>query len=279
MPEAARAKINLFLHAGAKRADGFHELESLVAFADIGDALSFEAAEGLSLAMDGPFAAALPNDADNLVLRAARALAAHAGIEPHAKITLTKNLPVASGIGGGSADAAAALRGLARLWKLELPLHDMAGIALPIGSDVPVCLASRPAWMTGRGEHRHARGAAPCRDGAGQSGCCDFDGASFCASFIRAPAPARRSPAQSIRRVNWSRISKTTTNDLEAPAREIAPVIGDVLAALSGAMCARMSGSGATCFGIYADDIAASNAAAEIARAHPAWWVKVTHTI
>ncbi len=153
MAEAARAKINLFLHAGAKRADGFHELESLVAFADIGDALSFEAAEGLSLATDGPFASAIRNEADNLVLRAARALAAHAGIAPHAKITLTKNLPVASGIGGGSADAAAALRGLARLWKLELPLHDMAGIALPIGSDVPVCLASRPAWMTGRGEH------------------------------------------------------------------------------------------------------------------------------
>ena len=278
MGEAARAKINLFLHAGAKRADGFHELESLVAFADTGDVLCFEPADTLSLATDGPFASAIQNEPDNLVLKAGRALAAHACTEPRAKIALTKNLPVASGIGGGSADAAAALRGLAKLWKLDYPLHAMAGVALPLGSDVPVCLASRPAWMTGRGEHVTPVALPHVAMVLVNPGVAISTADVFARLHSRTgtgtPKPGAIHSAGEL--VTYL---KTTTNDLEAPAREIAAVIGDVLAALSGAMLSRMSGSGATCFGIYADDAAANAAAVTISKAHPHWWVKATHTI
>ena len=178
--EAARvfapAKINLFLHVGGKRADGYHALESLVVFARAGDELAFERADEFSLTIDGPFAAALLPDPDNLVLKAARALAALAGVRKGARIALTKNLPVASGIGGGSADAAAALRGLNVLWQMHLPPEELRTIAAQIGSDVPVCVESKPAWMEGRGEKVTALGgnarklrwywsipASPCR--------------------------------------------------------------------------------------------------------------------
>jgi 4-diphosphocytidyl-2-C-methyl-D-erythritol kinase len=272
--QAAPAKINLFLHAGAQREDGYHELESLVVFTGIADDLTFEAADTLSLVLDGPFAAALRNEPDNLVLRAARALGAHGG----ARITLTKNLPVASGIGGGSADAAAALRGLMQLWKLTVPPQALHGIALSLGSDVPVCLASAPAWMTGRGEHIQAVNlpvnAAMVLANPG-------------VSVSTADVFANLEDPTGLGAINPDRIRSTqelceylkdTRNDLEAPARAIAPVIGDVLAALSksGALLARMSGSGATCFGIYEDDAAASAAAVSIAQAHRDWWTRPT---
>ncbi len=148
----APAKINLFLHVGEKRDDGFHELESLVVFAEAGDALSFAPSGALTLTLDGPFAAGLQADGDNLVLRAARALATRAGRGAAAAIALTKNLPIASGIGGGSADAAATLRGLVRLWGLDVAWPELREIAAKLGSDVPVCVESRAAWMEGRGE-------------------------------------------------------------------------------------------------------------------------------
>src|SRR6185437_2068754 len=147
----ARAKINLFLHVGDRRADGFHPLQSLAIFTDFGDRLIAEAADGLSLTLGGSFAASL-TDGDNLVLKAARALAERAGITARAKLTLTKNLPVASGIGGGSADAAAALRALVKLWRLDLGGKELCEIAAGLGSDIPVCIASAPAFMEVRGE-------------------------------------------------------------------------------------------------------------------------------
>jgi 4-diphosphocytidyl-2-C-methyl-D-erythritol kinase len=148
----APAKINLCLHVGDKRADGFHELESLVAFVDAGDVLQFERADDLSLTIEGPFADGLSIGDDNLVLKAAQLLSARTKSNPGARIALQKNLPVASGIGGGSADAAATLRGLVDLWGLNLSASELHLIAAELGSDVPVCIESAPAWMEGRGE-------------------------------------------------------------------------------------------------------------------------------
>jgi 4-diphosphocytidyl-2-C-methyl-D-erythritol kinase len=149
---AAPAKINLFLHVTRKRPDGYHDLQSLVAFADVGDVVTLERGPALSFAIDGPFAQGLEAEADNLVLRAARTLAERRPALAGARIRLTKNLPVASGIGGGSADAAAALRGLLALYGESLPKDELLALAASLGSDIPVCVASQTAWMEGRGE-------------------------------------------------------------------------------------------------------------------------------
>jgi 4-diphosphocytidyl-2-C-methyl-D-erythritol kinase len=275
MREAARAKVNLFLHVGVRRADGFHELESLVAFADVGDALSFEPADALSLAIDGPFASALQSEPDNLVLKAARALAAHAGIEPHAKITLIKNLPIASGIGGGSADAAAALRGLCDLWNLSPSRADLNEIALSLGSDVPVCLVTKSAWMTGRGEHLAPISLPRVSMVLVNPGISISTAEVFAnlhsRSGVGTPKPGAIHSVDEL-----IAYLKSTTNDLETSARAIAPIIEEALTALlnCGALLARMSGSGATCFGIFEDDAKASAAANIIAKSHLDWWVK-----
>jgi 4-diphosphocytidyl-2-C-methyl-D-erythritol kinase len=274
--EAASAKVNLFLHVGERRADGFHPLQSLAVFTGAGDVLRAEAAPHLSLALDGPFAAGLVAESDNLVLRAARALAAEAGTLAGAVLTLTKNLPVASGIGGGSADAAAALRALQRLWKLDTDDAALLEIAAGLGSDVPVCVPSTSAYMEGRGEiltpvslprlpillvnpgvavpTRDVFAALQTRSGAGlalpQGG---FPDAAALLQFLT-----------------------RTRNDLEAPARAIQPVIAtvlDALAGLPGVALARMSGSGATCFALLQDDAACAAAAAMLGSAHPGWWV------
>jgi 4-diphosphocytidyl-2-C-methyl-D-erythritol kinase len=276
---SAPAKINLFLHVGAKRADGFHALQSLVAFAQAGDELSFAPADGLSLKIEGPFAAALQPEADNLVLKAGRALQAHAGSERGAAIVLSKNLPVASGIGGGSADCAAALRGLTRLWDLELSAETLCGIAATLGSDVPVCVAGTPQWMEGRGEILTPLEGVPAlpavlvNPGVGVP-----TGKVFAALETRRgvalPLPPRFHDADAL-----IAYLKTTANDLEAPARRIAPVIGevlDLLAAQQGVLLARMSGSGATCFALFASADAAQAAAKTILEAHPQWWAVAT---
>ena len=158
---AAPAKINLYLHVLGRRADGYHLLDSLVAFAAVGDELTIAPAPRLSLVVDGPFAHSLAVDDDNLVLRAARALAAESNCARGAAIRLTTRLPVASGIGGGSADAAAALRGLNELWNLSLPDSALARIALGLGADVPVCLAGLPSFFGGVGEAIASAGPLP----------------------------------------------------------------------------------------------------------------------
>jgi len=272
----APAKINLFLHVGGKRADGFHELESLVVFAAAGDELGFKRADELSLSIDGPFANALTSDADNLVLKAARALAAHAGVRPGARIALTKNLPVASGIGGGSADAAAALRGLARLWNLDATPERLRKIGETLGSDVPVCIDGTPAWMEGRGEKVTALSGIPqvpavlVNPGVGVS-----TGKMFAAlkerSGVGLPFPKAMRDAFDL-----AAYLNATVNDLEAPAREAAPVIGEVLNALKlqrGALLSRMSGSGATCFALFERDEFATAAARALNARNPGWWI------
>jgi 4-diphosphocytidyl-2-C-methyl-D-erythritol kinase len=237
MAELAPAKVNLALHVRGKRADGRHDLETIFAFRVDGDVLVAEPSEGLTLDVIGPFAAGLECEGDNLVLRAARALADQAGQADGAKLTLTKNLPVASGIGGGSADAAAALRLLTRMWKTN-PSH-AATVAPLLGSDVPACLLS----MTARGE------------GAGDK-LRLFDAGVADSPILLVNPLVGVSTAAVFAAWNgedhgpldyW----RDGRNDLEAPARNLAPEIGDVLEWQPGTKVARMSGSGATCFALF----------------------------
>ena len=278
----APAKINLYLHVTGKRADGYHVLDSLIAFADFGDRITAAPAHSLGLEIDGPFAGALqeatPNPDANLVLRAARALADYAGRPAAAHIQLTKNLPIAAGIGGGSADAAAALRALAELWQLPWDEAAMGALAAALGADVPVCLAGYAAFVGGIGEI--ITPAPPLPDCglvllnpgvtlptaevfAARSG--DFGAA---ARFTETPADA----------AGLARLLAPRRNDLSAAAIAIQLVIADALAALqgAGAHLARLSGSGATCFGLF-DDLDAAIAAAEsLGRAAPEWWLAAT---
>jgi 4-diphosphocytidyl-2-C-methyl-D-erythritol kinase len=276
---AARAKINLFLHVGARRADGFHPLQSLAVFTDFGDRLAVEDADDLSLAIEGPFAQAL-SDGDNLVLKAARALAARAGCQARAKLTLVKNLPVASGIGGGSADAAAALRALAGLWRLEMDEAALREIAQELGSDIPVCVPSVPAFMEGRGEDLSAILALPRLPMLLVN-----PGVAVPTKDVFGALTDRRGAEMQLPRGRFNdladllRFLEITGNDLEAPALKLQPVIGEVLSSLKavpGALFARMSGSGATCFALMSDDDGCARAAATLRKKHPGWWVQPT---
>jgi len=278
--EFAPAKINLFLHVGERRADGFHDLESLVVFAGTGDELSFEPAHELSLEIDGPFGVDLGLDPDNLVVRAARALAADVDRDLAAAITLIKNLPVASGIGGGSADAAAALRALARLWELPISDEELARIAVGLGSDVPVCLAGKASWMEGRGERVTAADGVP-----GVAAVLVNPRVAVPTVPVFKALKTRRGVGAVSHEVRARDVNglvtylKLTSNDLQAPAIEIAPAIGKALSELSrmpGCLLWRMSGSGATCFGLFEDDDAAAMAAIALERSHPKWWVSAT---
>ena len=271
----APAKINLFLHVGAHRADGYHELESLVVFADIGDELVFEPANDLRLEIGGPFAPALANEPDNLVLRAARALAAFAKIEPKARIALTKNLPVASGIGGGSADAAAALHGLTRLWKLDIAPDALQRIAVSLGADVPACLHGGALRVEGIGERLTPLPGLPVLDAVLVNPCIAVSTAEvFRRLEIRSADVPRAVPR------DWNtliRVLEHVQNDLEEPACAIAPIIREVISELCAdplALIVRMSGSGATCFALYGDADCANAAAQTIVRAYPNWWVR-----
>ena len=273
----APAKINLCLQVGTKRPDGFHDLESLVVFAAHADVIVLERSSQISLAIEGPFAECLSAGEDNLVLRAARALAEHAKCAASVRIVLDKRIPVASGVGGGSADAAAALRGLARLWNLSIPADELMDVAASLGSDVPMCVASVPAWVEGRGERIAPLDPLPplwlvlvnplvgvptgevfrrleYRTGAGMDDHpFGFADAAALLTFLR-----------------------SATNDLQRPAIGIAPVIGAVLDALGnapGVRLARMSGSGATCFGIVDDAESAKQCASALRLSHPDWWI------
>jgi 4-diphosphocytidyl-2-C-methyl-D-erythritol kinase len=274
--ERAPAKVNLTLQVTGRRADGYHELESLVVFADVGDDLRIEPADGLTLTVDGPFAAGLAGEGDNLVLRAARALAHRAGNAPGTAMTLTKNLPVASGIGGGSADAAAALRGLFRVWNLTLPAAELAALALSLGADVPVCLRGEPVVMSGIGEALQPVPAVPplwlllVNPGVAVSTPAVFKALAGAFSMVTEPRLPPPDPAGFIAWV------AARGNDLEAPACRLAPAVGAVLAALRqrpDCLLARMSGSGATCFGVFASGAAARAGAAAVAARNPDWWV------
>lgn len=275
----APAKINLYLHVTGKRADGYHSLDSLVVFARLGDRLAMRPAERLGLEVVGPFASAVPAGADNLVVRAARSLAGLAGVEARAAIVLEKKLPVAAGLGGGSADAAAALRGLAELWRLPVGERELLDLGLSLGADVPACLIGRPAQVGGIGEAVMPVSPLPHVDLVLVNPGPPAPTAQVFAAFqgpMSAPAGLGEVPPTLADVVQ---VLAARGNDLEAPARALVPAIAEVLDALwaqSGCLLARMSGSGPTCFGIFADGAAAARAAAAIASQRPHWWCAVS---
>lgn len=264
LTETAWAKINLALHVRRRRDDGYHDIESVFAFADDGDVLAAEVDKSLSLQMKGPFSAALSGEADNLVLRAARALGEGRG----ARITLDKRLPVASGIGGGSADAAAALRLLARLWGI-VDWGLLHRIAAELGADVPACLESRTLRGEGRGDQLTI-----------------LDGAALSGVPVLLINPGVATPTGPVF-AGWDGVDRGPLgeafegrNDLEASAIALVPEIGgliDALAAAPGVRLARMSGSGATCFALFDDDASRDAASAAIAARWPDYWRLAAH--
>jgi 4-diphosphocytidyl-2-C-methyl-D-erythritol kinase len=268
----ARAKVNLWLKIVGRRADGYHLLESLVAFADLADVIEAVPSGGLSLQVDGPQSAALSAEADNLVLKAARLLAGRAGVSPRAALHLTKNIPVAAGLGGGSADAAAALAELVALWRIALPAEELFDLAGALGADVPMCLAGRPALASGVGERLAPTPPLPaCAILLVNPGVALPTAEVFAArqGAFSAPATATR-PWGDLD--DFARTLAVHGNDLEPPAIALRPIIADVLAALragAGVRYAAMSGSGATCFALY-DDVARASVAASSLPA--AWW-------
>lgn len=273
LTDFAPAKVNLHLHVTGRRADGYHLLDSLVVFAGAGDVLHAKPADELGLSVAGPFAGGLAQEADNLVLRAARLLAELTGVRAGAWLVLEKNLPVASGIGGGSADAAAALRLLCRLWQVAPAPEALHQVAQRLGADVPVCMVNRSARMSGIGEV-----LAPVPPLPGVGLVLVNPGVSVSTPSVFKARNGGFSPpadfpdcwldARSL--AAWLQAAR---NDLEAPAMALVPVIADVLdalRALPGCLLARMSGSGATCFGLFASPEEAERAAALLRR--PGWW-------
>jgi len=274
--ETARAKVNLFLHVVGRRPDGYHLLDSLVVFTDAADIVTAEAAATLQLDITGPFASDLVVDDGNLVLRAAQALAAATRSRTGARLTLSKRLPVASGIGGGSADAAATLRALTRLWRCGLEERRLTEIALSLGADVPVCLVSRPARLGGIGEILQPPPLLPriglllANPGVPLSTPLVFKARS---GPFDPPAdlPEAWADAAALAR-DLGRLR----NGLEQAARALCPAVAtvlDALAALPGALLARLSGSGPTAFALFATAEAAQCAAERLRTDYPTWWV------
>lgn len=289
-PKSARrfapAKINFFLHVGDKRADGYHNLVSLIAFADAGDWLEVREAKRLSLSVTGPFAEALKDETDNLVLKAARDLDVWAEERGHkttpVELILEKNLPIAAGIGGGSSDAAAVLHLLAEHWALPIPIDELESIGKAMGADVPVCLRGCPTLVSGMGEILSPAPELPAfslvlvNPGIEVPTKRIFNTISVRSGTVPPPFPPRFASART-----FAMFLDGLFNDLAAPAKAIAPVIMSAEAALvatEGCLIARMSGSGATCVGLYEKDEDAVAAAAKIAQAHPGWWVKAART-
>jgi 4-diphosphocytidyl-2-C-methyl-D-erythritol kinase len=284
--EEGRAKVNLTLRVVGRRVDGYHDLESVVAFADCADRLTLTPGPELTLQTTGPLAGACGDTSDNLVLKAAQLLGEKIPGLKAGSFVLEKILPVAAGIGGGSADAAAALRLLARLNDLKLDDERLLKVALATGADVPVCLASRACDMTGVGETlmpltppkmpcvlvnprvpvatRDVFDALGLRHGELRIGATD----------VMMQAPSWPDKGGSLE--EWVEAFAASANDLEAPATKIQPLIGKVISALNstnGAWLARMSGSGATCFALYENTAEAQRAADKIRQEQPSWWV------
>jgi len=280
---AAPAKLNLYLHVTGKRHDGYHLIDSLAAFAAEHDIIRVELASDLRLTNTGPFGHDLATDDDNLVMRAARRLRDMTGLSVGAHIHLFKRLPIASGIGGGSADAAATIKALVRLWELHPGEHDLSGLALGLGADVPVCLYGRAAFMGGIGEVLEPVGRLPemplvlVNPGIDVPTPSVFRARRGEFSF---PAPFQQEPQTG--RDLIAALTDGRGNDLMAPAIALAPAIGDVLAhldAAQGCQFSRMSGSGATCFGFFETTAAATRAAARIGADRPDWWVVATRLL
>jgi 4-diphosphocytidyl-2-C-methyl-D-erythritol kinase len=273
--EAAPAKVNLHLHVVGKLPNGYHLLDSLVVFAGVGDRVGVGPAEDLSLRLTGPFAGGLEAEGDNLVLQAARRLADWAGIRPYGALALEKNLPVSSGIGGGSADAAAALRLLCRFWSVAPGDAVLRGIGQDLGADIPVCLGCEPVVMSGIGEV-----LAPVERLPSIGVMLVNPGVAVPTKDVFRLRDGEFSAPLGVPLGGWASVSAMVEtllagkNDLEGPALRLAPVVGDVLTGLRAApdcLLARMSGSGATCFGLFPSPAEAIAAADGLRR--PGWWV------
>lgn len=284
----APAKINLFLHVVGRREDGRHELESIFAFADngdrVGDGLRLTRSDEFSLTLSGPFADDLDDDT-NLVMKAAQMLANEVGEKAFpVRMELEKNLPVAAGVGGGSADAAAALHGLVILWDVELPPNRLHSLALQLGADVPACLEGSMVRVTGTGEIVERCSASQGRlhavlvnPGVRLSTASIFD--RYRASNAAFTAPLGQWPDRSPDDEGILEALRGCRNDLSGAAMAEAPVVADVLAELErqqDCQLARMSGSGATCFGLFGDQDGAQQAALSLGNDYPDWWITAT---
>ena len=281
--ETAPAKINLALHVTGRRDDGYHLLDSLVTFAEDGDELTFEAADSDSFRILGRFGAGLSSD-DNLVLKARDLLRAalDEAAQPHfpVSIVLDKSLPIASGIGGGSADAAATLRGLIRLWKADLPAERLQQIALTLGADVPMCLASMPLRARGIGEviERLAMPSVPL---VLVNPLKPVSTPEIFRSLARRDNPPIGDLVQTSDVSHWLPTLMTLRNDLQPPAETLVPEIAEACDLLRQSLAGfvRMSGSGATCFGLYETEVAAMKAALALSAYRPNWYVLLTRTV
>jgi len=279
----AKAKINLSLHINGRRSDGYHELESLVAFAGIGDNLTFEPNSELSLVISGPFASFCGEPEANLIIRAALAFQSHFGDVELGKFHLIKRLPVASGMGGGSADAAAALRLLASTHAISIDDPRLLAAAREVGADVPVCLISQARMMRGAGERLDKPLKLPPLFAVLVNPAIPVSTAAVFAKIgLRQGEMQILAAHPEIIETDFDqtvRLLKKSRNDMEDAASVIAPVIGHVLSVLlaaRGCRLARMSGSGATCFALFESCRQAAVAAKVIRRDHPGWWVKAT---
>jgi len=274
----APAKVNLYLHVVGRRSDGYHLLDTLMVFTELGDRIEVEPADALSLTAEGPFVEKLPdNTDDNLVMRAARALAEAAGVEPLARIRLTKNLPVSAGLGSGSSDAAATLKALSRLWRIPEGAVDLPALALTLGADVPACLLAESVFVGSIGEVLAPAPRLPKVDillvnpGVQLATGSVFDarrgGFNPEARFDETP--------QNVREL--ADILKGRENDLSEAATRLSPVVSEMVRAIEaapGCRLARMTGSGATCFGLF-DDAETAKRAREELRLRD-WWCAVT---
>jgi 4-diphosphocytidyl-2-C-methyl-D-erythritol kinase len=270
--ETGFAKINLALHVRARRADGYHELDTIFAFVDDGDHLFAEIAGELTLDISGPFASDLCAGADNLVLQAAHVLQAHFKIEQGAKLTLIKRLPIASGIGGGSADAAAAARLLNRLWRIYAPEEALAALLAPLGADIPACVFS--STQIGRGI---GTSLSPIKD----EGLYASNILLVNPNIALSTGPVFRAwDGQDRGGLSGNTLSEMVfsgRNDLQAPANSQCPEIAEILQALQhhDPLLAQMSGSGATCFALFSTKNKCLEAQANIKNAYPHWWTMV----
>jgi len=279
--DTAKAKLNLTLEVLGRRADSYHEVRSLVGFTELGDSVALEPGDELALAVDGPFAGAL--EGDNLIIAAAEATKSEAPGIALGRFELTKSLPVAAGLGGGSADAAAALRLLAEANPETLSATALVEIAGRLGSDVTACLASRPALMTGRGEQvAEIRGMPACGVVLVNPGLPLATASVYCA-LNAAPISARTSE-EAVPNFGGSferliDYAAPRGNDLAAAAMRLAPVTGEILTALrrlNGARLVQLAGSGPTCFALLATEDEAKRGAASLQAAHPSWWIAAT---
>ncbi len=279
--ELARPKVNLSLKVVGRRSDGYHLLDSLVVFPKGGDRLSFKAVDDLTLSVSGEGAEDLEGTEDNLVYRVARYLKEEFNVQNGALIHLEKNLPVASGIGGGSADAAATLRGLNKLWGLGLSFQKLEEIGLQFGADIPVCIESQARYMRGVGEELSDPVKLP-----------DFHilmvnprKSVSTPEIFRAlnyPKGTRENPppelSDNLSAQEMAKALKTLTNDLQAPAESLTPEITDILHFLSvedACLFHRMSGSGATCFGLFKNAAEGQQALQRQKSEHPHWWAEL----